>query len=296
MASAYDSRDVTRSRASRHRCRRTRSMTGSWNAKCSSQKRSRPRARHWKATRTKRSTTTANGTTSRVTGASGCRPMPMAATTRSATATGSASDLAGHGSTRCPGASTHLTTAAGRTCTTGIAGAGCRRGAITGGTSRTTRGRTGGPAMMRGRETTGGIRGPMSPRAATTTSAGRARLWPSYRGASTRTGRRRTGACRIGQEVAEWYGRAEHERRSESAAADYARAAEWRDDDGAGAAGRVEQSGFVAPGDDDDDDQGVRQAADSLIIVKVDRFAAENSQGIVAAGSRSTCPLGKFHR
>ena len=71
---------------------------------------------------------------------------------------------------------------------TGIAGAGCRRGAITGGTSRTTRGRTGGPAMMRGRETTGGIRGPMSPRAATTMSAGRARLWPSYRGASTRTG------------------------------------------------------------------------------------------------------------
>ena len=38
--------------------------------------------------------------------------------------------------------------------------------------------------------------------------------------------------CRIGQEVTEWHGRAEHERRSESAAADYARAAEWRDNDG----------------------------------------------------------------
>ena len=113
----------------------------------------------------------------------------------------------------------------------------------------------------------------MSPRAATTMSAGRARLWPSYRGASTRTGSRRTGACRIGQEVTEWHGRAEHERRSESAAANYARAAEWRDNDGAGAAGRVEQSGFVAPGDDNDDDQGVRQAADPLKILRDDVYS-----------------------
>ena len=64
-------------------------------------------------TGTRRSTTTANGTTTRATGRSGCRPMPTAATTRSATATGSAAASAGRGTTRCRGAPTPFITATG---------------------------------------------------------------------------------------------------------------------------------------------------------------------------------------
>ena len=57
-------------------------------------------------TRTRRSTSTANGATTRVTDVSGCRPTPTAATTRSATATGSTAASAIRGTTRCRGAPT----------------------------------------------------------------------------------------------------------------------------------------------------------------------------------------------
>ncbi len=142
------------------------------------------------ATTTNSSIATASGTTTRATGASGCRRTLTGVTIRSATAPGSASDSAGAGSIPCRGASTRSTAGAGRTCITGIAGAGCRSGIITRGAPRRKRTRSDILAMMRGRETIGGMRRPGSLHAGMTASEGRLHRRPSIPGASMRIGDR----------------------------------------------------------------------------------------------------------
>ena len=140
-----------RSRASRRHRPKTPSTTGFGRGSRRLRMRSRDTR---KTTTTNSSRVTASGTTTRATRVSGCRRTLTGVTIRSATAPGSASDSAGAGSIPCRGASTRSTAGAGRTCITGIAGAGCRSRIITRGTPHRKRTRSDIPAMTRARATT----------------------------------------------------------------------------------------------------------------------------------------------